>query len=124
MADRTTSSSHVPRCLSLAWHRGQRSHRQMARTQLVSTAGTGQLEGLLTQPAAPQTPGLSSWASAPKVRLEGARAHSAKSVQLTAGQSRPPAQGTYNFTSFGGDASKFNSVGSQGWVAFMPESLT
>lgn len=68
--------------------------------------------------------GPTSWASAPKARLEGARAHSTKSVQLTAGQSRPPAQGTYNFTSFGGDASKFNSVGSQGWVAFMPESLT
>lgn len=72
----------------------------------------------------PRHPGPSSWASAPETRLEGARAHSAKSVQLTAGQSRPPVQGTYNFTSFGGEASKFNSVGSQGWVAFRPKSLT
>lgn len=67
----------VPRCLSLAWkpgYWGAAGGRREAR----------QLEGLLTQPAVPRCWGLSRPLPPVCGWLEGARAHSTKSVLLLA----------------------------------------
>lgn len=79
--------------------------------QLVGKGRTGQLKGLLAQSAAPQTLGTVLWRLPPRCgwrELESTPLN--LSCSLLAKVTRPP-EGTCNFTSFGGKASKFN-----GWA--------